>query len=297
MRLSRWLTTAAASVAIVTTVGAATAAASPRPTTPTYYLSLGDSLSVGVQPDSQGHLQATGQGYADDLFAAEKAAQPGLHLVKLGCSGETTRTMVTGGVCTYPGSGSQLEAAAKFLREHRGSVRLVTIDLGANDLDSCFSPSTGLDAACAQAGLNQVATTLPGILQKLRAADPRTNVRFAGMDYYDPFLAARLLGPIGQPTADESLKLTTALNQLLTDDYRKAGFAVAPVAHYYATHDTHTVTVPGLGAQPRNVAEICRLTWACTLPPVGPDIHANAAGYKVIANAFHKALEPARAGR
>src|SRR5262245_16196096 len=51
-----------------------------------YYLALGDSLAVGIQPGSL----PTNQGYADDLYAFYHARNPSLRLEKLGCSGETT---------------------------------------------------------------------------------------------------------------------------------------------------------------------------------------------------------------
>ncbi|MGC1282560.1 MAG: SGNH/GDSL hydrolase family protein, partial [Streptosporangiaceae bacterium] len=79
-----------------------------------YYLSLGDSLSVGVQPDAAGKSLPTGQGYANQLYAALHAGDPGLRLVKLGCSGETTHTMIDGGICSYPAH-SQLAEAIHFL--------------------------------------------------------------------------------------------------------------------------------------------------------------------------------------
>ena len=41
---------------------------------------------------------------------------------------------------------------------------------------------------------------------------------------------------------------------------------------------------------PVAVAEVCRLTWMCAAPPVGPNIHANQAGYAVIAQAFASAF-------
>jgi len=104
----------------------------------TWYLALGDSLSVGVQPDAAGASVETGQGYADQLHAALLPAHPGLRLVKLGCPGETSRTMIDGGICRYRG-GSQLAAAVAFLRAHRGRVFLITIDIGANDPEDCGS--------------------------------------------------------------------------------------------------------------------------------------------------------------
>ena len=36
---------------------------------PNYYLALGDSLAIGVQPSASGEDVSTNQGYADDLYA------------------------------------------------------------------------------------------------------------------------------------------------------------------------------------------------------------------------------------
>src|SRR5262249_22035386 len=99
---------------------------------PVYYLSLGDSLSRGLQPTAAGQNIPTGRGYADQLAARLRAAIPRLRLVKLGCSGETTWTMIDGGICSYPAR-SQLAQAVSFLRAHRGHTALITIDIGGND--------------------------------------------------------------------------------------------------------------------------------------------------------------------
>jgi hypothetical protein len=86
-------------------------------TSPAYYLALGDSLAQGVQPSPTGNTE-TNQGYADDLFAVLSTRVPGLSLMKLGCPGETTSTMIHGGVCSYA-EGSQLGAAIRFIQTHR----------------------------------------------------------------------------------------------------------------------------------------------------------------------------------
>jgi LPXTG-motif cell wall-anchored protein len=288
-RLGGLLLSAAASVAVVVSAAIPGVAAASQPAAPSYYLSLGDSLAVGVQPDSHGQLHS-GPGYADLLFAAQKATQPNLQLVKLGCSGETAQTMLNGGICHYNGSSSQLDAATRFLAAHRGATRLVTLDIGANDVASCVTANNMLDAACAEKAVQQVSKNLPVILSRLRSADPGVGVQWAGMTYYDPFLAAGLLGDQGRQEAAESLKLTDALNGVLAQEYHAAGFALAPVDQRFATHDTRQVNAPGLGTVPRNVATICMLTWACTTPPVGPDIHTNNAGYGTIASAFASVL-------
>ena len=119
---------------------------------PTYYLALGDSLAQGVQPSASGMDVATNQGYADDLYALFRTRVRGLSLAKLGCSGETTTTMIQGGICTYA-EGSQLAAAVSFLQTHR--VGFVTLDIGANDIDHCVS-LTDIDATCVTDALSTV---------------------------------------------------------------------------------------------------------------------------------------------
>src|ERR1700722_13687076 len=109
-------------VAVTACSGPATPARSRAPAPPaTYYLALGDSLSQGVQPDAAGTSVETGQGYPDQLYAMLHRSQPGLRLVKLGCPGETTGSMIGGGICAYA-QGSQLAAAAAFLTAHRGHL-------------------------------------------------------------------------------------------------------------------------------------------------------------------------------
>ena len=114
----------ALALAGVLAVVVAGCSAAPRPAPArhkppvSYYLALGDSLAVGVQPDAAGTSVETRSGYADQLYATLRRSHPGLRLVKLGCPGETTVTMMKGGICPYPG-GSQLAAAISFLHAHR----------------------------------------------------------------------------------------------------------------------------------------------------------------------------------
>ena len=149
----------------------------------TYYLALGDSLAIGIQPSLHGDVP-TNQGYTDDLYRVFRAHIPGLRFVKLGCSGETTTTMLQGGSCSYS-TGSQLAQAVAFIETHR--VSFITLDIGANDIDHCISIS-GIDAGCVQVASATLATNLPKILAALRAAGGSTPI--VAMNYYDPFLAA-----------------------------------------------------------------------------------------------------------
>jgi lysophospholipase L1-like esterase len=254
----------------------------------TWYLALGDSLSVGVQPDAAGASVQTGQGYADQLHAALLPAHPGLRLVKLGCPGETTRTMIAGGICRYP-SGSQLAAAVAFLRAHRGRMSLVTIDISANDPEDCGSqaPLSKL-VSCFATSVPDALANLATIMTRLRAAAP--GVRVVGMTYYLPALAAWLNGTSGQVIARLSEKLAAGYNELLAHAYTGSGARVADVFGAFDTSNFgDQVTVPQIGTVPRNVALICQSTWACAVPPRGPNQHANRAGYQVIAQTFQRA--------
>jgi lysophospholipase L1-like esterase len=243
-----------------------------------YYLALGDSLAIGVQPSPSGEDVSTNQGYADDLYALFRTRMPRLGLAKLGCSGETTTTMIEGGICSYA-EGSQLAAAVSFLETHE--VRLVTLDIGANDVDGCIS-STGINATCVTTGLGTIGTNLPQILAELRnAAGPNTLI--VAMNYYDPFLAAWTLGASGQTLAVASLQTTTVFNGVLKTAYEAFSIPVADVATAYRIRDFTFVPVINL---PVNVFLTLSWTWMGAPAPVGPNIHPNAVGYAVIAGTF-----------
>ncbi|MBV9340692.1 MAG: SGNH/GDSL hydrolase family protein [Acidobacteria bacterium] len=242
----------------------------------TYYLALGDSLAIGVQPSVHGDV-ATNQGYANDLFAVMKARIPGLQLAKLGCSGETTFTMIHGGICSYE-QGSQLAAAVSFLKTH--SVALVTLDIGGDDIDHCISTS-GIDSACVEGAFKAVSSNLPQILAVLRNAGPNTPI--VAMNYYDPFLAAWILTANGRTLAKVSLDVTLTFNRILENLYRSFSIPVSDVAHAYRITDFTHVPLADL---PLNVVLTLSWTWMGAPPPFGPDIHPNAVGYAVIAGAF-----------
>ena len=259
----------------------------PRHTAPpaSYYLALGDSLSLGVQPAALGASVRTGQGYANQLYAGWRRRLPGLRLVKLGCLGETTGTMIHGGICHYR-AGSQLAAAVAFLRAHRSRVAMITLDIGANDAEKCLATPSPLElAGCVATVIPRAAANLKTILATLRRAAGR--VKIVAMNYYLPALAQWRHGFTGELIARLAEGATAGYNAVLGGVYRSDGI---PVANVYAAFHTASfspdVMVPGLGRLPRNVATICQWTWECTAPPRGPNQHPNRTGYQVIAHAF-----------
>ena len=172
--------TAGAAAACSATTGtrkppAAATAAARAVHGPHFYVSLGDSLSQGVQPDATGGSAATRQGYPDQLYAVLRRGAAGLRLVKLGCSGETTSTMIHGGTCHYP-AGSQL-AAADLPACPRSHISLITIDIGSSDPNSCIisTPAgkiaTGAIPRCLNSSFRNTLGNLATILRRqLRAA-------------------------------------------------------------------------------------------------------------------------------
>jgi len=288
----------ATTLAVVTVVAAAAVAGGApalagahRATTTTsqsFYLSLGDSLAQGVQPTAQGVSVKTRQGYPDQLFTALKLGNPALRLVKLGCPGETTGTMINGGICSYP-AGSQLAQAKAFLASHKGHVQLVTIDIGANDLNPCIAlPTIDQIVACLQQVFPQVQANLTAIMNTLTTASGSGPPPIIGMTYYDPELANWLKGtPADKELAKDSIALAQAFGNLLAGVYTSFGAKVADVFKAFHTAQfAARVTLPAFGKVPKDVGYICSYTWMCAAPPVGPNNHANRLGYAIIANTF-----------
>ena len=251
----------------------------------TFYLALGDSLSQGVQPDATGVSVPTQDGYANQLYGVLHRSRPGLRLVKLGCPGETTGTMINGGICRYQG-GSQLAAAVSFLRAHRGHVSLITLDIGANDPYSCIlKPSLAKLASCVASFIPEAGRNLSTILTRVHQASPHTKI--VAMNYYLPTLAEWRHGWAGEMVARASELAADGYNSLLAKVYQAYGVRVANVFSAFHTSDFGSdVTVAGFGSLPRNVAAICQWTWECAAAPRGPNEHANQVGYQVIAQAF-----------
>jgi len=249
---------------------------------PPYYLALGDSLAIGIQPDANGDYVETNQGYVDDLYALFHAYVPTLQVEKLGCSGETTTSMISGqsSPCSYP-AGSQLGQALLFLQTHR--VDLITIDIGADDILRCFRLSKAqIDPGCVTIALWTVQTQLAGILSALRAAAP--NALIVGMNYYDPFLPLWLFGPTGQTLASASLTVMTAFNGALALSYQALQIPMANVAATFRIDGTSPRITPA------NTVLALGWTWMSAPPPRGPDVHPNALGYLAIASAFAKVI-------
>ncbi|PDP89226.1 lipase [Glycomyces fuscus] len=306
---NRW--TAAAAVAVLATGCGGGDGGGPA-AEQSYYLSLGDSLTVGVQPDEDGRPRETSEGYTDFLHRTLYDSDSTLRHERMGCGGEDTTTFVEGGLpgCEERyGHGSQLEEAEAFLAGHRGRVDLVTLTIGANNFTGCVegvrapgggAPSPGdlgIDEECVADGLERIGTEVPVIAERLReAAGPDTQI--VAMTYYNPFLALLLLdgrsgeggGAADAGTADgdglagRAADILTEVNESLTASYAVAGIDVADVATAFESADDEVPEDSGTG-MPANLQNICDHTWMCDTER-GPDIHTNRAGAQEIAAVF-----------
>ena len=111
----------------------------------------------------------------------------------------------------------------------------------------------------------------------------RPAVQIIGMNYYVPELAQWRHGRTGQELAVLTERLVNGYNILLSGEYAAYGAGTADVfAAFHSADFTDRVRLPGVGRLPRNVATICKLTWACAPAPRGPNEHANDLGYAII---------------
>ncbi len=263
----------AALAAVLVTLGLATAPASAETADP-WYLALGDSYAAGYQPGVGDDL--TG-GYAGGVLDAYQALVPGTQLKNLACSGETVDSFLDGGThCAY--DGSQLDAALDFLETHPGTT-LITLDIGGNNVQRCVSRTTGgIDFACLNEGMQTIRTRLPVLISQLQEAAPQAQIVLA--TYPNVFLAAWLTGADGQNLARLSMGLFDNLNGIFAATAEATGVDLADVSEAFSTHDFTLVSDPAFGEIPQNVSKVCSLTWMCARQ----DIHANDAGYTVIAD-------------
>jgi lysophospholipase L1-like esterase len=195
--------------------------------------------------------------------------RPHQRVVNLSCPGETSQTMIVGG-CFFTHdlglalhvdyAGSQLHAAVRFLRAHRGQVSPITLSIGGADL--IFS-DCNLDPACIRATgvLAQYRRNLQHILDALQAAAPHTEIILvAPFNAFEPFVPG-------------SNRVWLAMDALIT---RVAARNGARVAHTFPV-------INGTG-------RVCQLTFMCSYG----DLHPTDAGYAVIARVVFAASGYAR---
>jgi len=252
-----------------------------------YYVSLGDSYSVGYQPGFANQSE-TLHGYANRLVANLAGVQP-LTLEQFGCGGATSSSVLNQVGCSPAAqaldevnysTSTQVAAAVAFITAHPGKVGLVTISIGGNDFDGCISSPTPVP--CVSAALPTMVANIKTLTSDLRAA-AGPKVPILAITYPDVALAAWLKRtPAGTALASES---QAAFSLLINPDFVKA-YAPSKATFVDVTKATGAygslkklTTLKPYGRIPVPVAQVCKLTWMCAKG----DIHPRDAGYQLIA--------------
>ncbi|MEA5358070.1 SGNH/GDSL hydrolase family protein [Amycolatopsis sp., V23-08] len=244
------------------------------------YLALGDSVAFGYRPGAvtppSDYLNAANfRGYAENY-----ASLRGLRLANASCPGETTGSFLKAGAqsngcensvgspvgyrTTFPlhvtYAGTQLDYATRYLRTH-GDTKLVTLNIGANDLFVCQATTpdqcTGPDF---QAALNQVSHNVAAILGAVRARyrGDVVLVSYYSLDYRDPV----------------QVKQVQAINAALTQVTRRYHGKIADGFTAFRLASLRT------GGDP------CAAGLLIKLPTGGCDVHPTAAGHRVLTAAL-----------
>ena len=256
------------------------------------YLALGDSVAFGYQPASvtpvTKYLDAANfTGYPDDVAKALH-----LHLVNASCPGETTASMISKsapnvGCESNPNGGlgyrsfaplhvayrsSQLAFAVRYLRQHP-QTKLVTIDIGANDLflcedknaDHCTGSDFGTTLAAITANLDKILGSLRG--------QGGYHGTLVVMNYY-----ALTYGVSATSVGTENLNATLA---------EAAARYGGRVADAFASFKTASASAGG---------DTCQAGLRIKLPSGGCDLHPTARGHEVLAAAILRAVAAAQRG-
>ena len=254
-----------------TATPAPTPSPSPTPLAAGTYLALGDSLAVGV-----GASQPAETGYVGRLFRdLSESDLATTALLNLAVSGETSTSMIRTG---------QLASALDAISTADPQVAIVTLDIGGNDLlrliatEPCASAPQGADC------LQQLALTLTDfeasyrqILGELVDALP-ASATLAVMTYFNPFSGT---DASYEAAGELALLGTDGRLDCAADDPRARGM-----------NDVIACVGEDLGAVPVDV-QPGFAGLGLELTHIGAqDIHANDAGYELIADQFLDAIRP-----
>jgi lysophospholipase L1-like esterase len=283
------LTAAVVLVAVVAGVGAGPTSANPVNGSDANgtYLALGDSVAFGYVPPNAlpppNYLDAHSfVGYPEFL-----AQQLDEHVSNASCPGETASSMLDAGAQSngcenslgspvgyrtlFPlhadYSGTQMDYALHYLHAHK-HTRLVTIDIGANDVFLC--QETTADQCTSTAELsgvaNEIATDLATILHELRDVagyhGPIVALTYYSLSYSDPTTIA------GAEFLDSVIaNVTTANGGIVADGF--AAFQGPSLAS---------------GGDP------CAAGLLIKLPDGTCNIHPSPAGQRLLATAIAEAI-------
>lgn len=285
---------------LVATGGWAAAASTSDDAGRAYYVSVGDSYASGYQPPDSG--AATGHdGFADQVDAALSKRGATVDLVNFGCSGQTAYGMAFDPGCAKDSRAAggpdyagvpQAVAALRFIADHPGKVKLVTIAAGANDLMPCIDEKgPGVAQSCAEAAVPRITLSLSSYLSKLREA-VGDSVPIVGLSYINVFIAEVLRsGPAGEQRAATATALfNDYLNPALSQTYSQYGAQFVDITDRAGGNlpGTEKTYLAPYGTVTASIARVCALTYFCATG----DPHPNRAGHSLIAREILRVLGP-----
>lgn len=239
---------------------------------PSYYVALGDSNAHGhtldtVTDDPQCHSRSA-PGYVCVVYRYLQKRFPGVHMHNFSRSGADS--------CELAGAGhrcqdavprtSQLVAAIAYLKAHKGHIRLVTIDVGGNDvLEVALQGLNNLPGTEAKLPSIYAAfhDNLDIIFKELRDAVPRA--RIVASTQWNPLggLGSPPL-PVGFPVAAQSA--LDAINNTVLSEAPKYRVTVADSAKVMNAY-------PGGGVK---LSYVLQTAFSGT-----PDIHPTPKGHRI----------------
>lgn len=278
-----------------------------------YYVSLGDSYSVGYQP-----LPAPGG--ATSGYTGYVASKFKMNLENFGCGGATTESILSyTGICGTGGSygppaatdagpvipgDSQVQDAEAFIAANPGMVGLVTVSIGGNDVTSCATAASPV--ACVEGVVSSIQTNVASLVDGLKASLTAANDSSApivGLTYPDVILGSWVYptyspAPGNALPEDSVLAFQDLINPALKAAYTGVtGGEFVDVTTATGAYTPFTTTakmpkstgvtdVPKGDTVPVALVDVCKLTYYCTLG----NIHANAKGYTEIGKLIKEAL-------
>ena len=223
MRIAALL--AMGTAALVAPMSAGAASSKTTTSSPSYYISLGDSYAMGYQPGTYNPAGSeTLNGFSNKVVNDLSPAHT-LTLENFGCGGATTTSMLKDVGCPdqanqapiYPTGDTQQQAALAFIKAHPGQIGLITISIGGNDFDSCIKSASPVP--CVAAALPKMEANIKLLSKQLRAAAGST-VPMISITYPDVVLGAWLAHPSQKAFAKLSV---VAFKDLINPDL-KAGY-------------------------------------------------------------------------
>lgn len=260
------------------------------------YVSLGDSYATGYQATGVRQGRNTTNGFAYQVPRIARTRGYDLKLRNFGCGGATTVSLLGQTEPCHPrargprgltwGGRTQIAAAERYLRAHRGEVALITVSIGGNDVTSCARASDPFP--CVATAVKKIETNVATIAKRLRAA-AGPGVRITGITYPDVILGQW----VGEGANTELASLSVVafkslINPAFKKAYAKGGGRFVDVTRATGAYTPleQSIEFPPYGSIPVAVARVCELSYYCEFR----DIHARTEGYRIIADLVAKTL-------